>query len=341
VDAGPAQPVVRRIYRLYIKDRLGTIAIAHKLRAEHAPAPSAGWGHPAVHRVLTNPTYLGRIRWRDQDFASEHEPLIDQTTFDHAQAILAERGEDASRRRGNRSDFLLSGVVRCGHCGRAYIGMSAHGKGGTYHYYACTARQRYGPKACQGERVPRAKLETAVLRQLTDIYRDGPLIHDALAAAHQQAEQERPALDERRHAINAEIIRIERSTERYFEAFEQGRLSPKRCEQRVARLNARLEDLQAQQASLADDGSDKAANAPTPADLDAIASQLETVIADGEPEPAKALLRILIAELRVNGRHDIQPTYRIITPDRTHTAGVCATSGKVETVGIEPTSAIA
>ena len=35
-------PTVRRIYQLYIEDRLGTIAIAHQLRAEHAPAPSAG-----------------------------------------------------------------------------------------------------------------------------------------------------------------------------------------------------------------------------------------------------------------------------------------------------------
>jgi site-specific DNA recombinase len=332
--------VVRRIFRLYGEDRLGTIAIAHQLRAEHAPAPSAGWGHPAVHRVLTNPTYLGRIRWRDQDFESTHEPLIDQDTFDHAQAILAERGEDASRRRGNRSDFLLSGVVRCG-CGRAYIGMSARGKGDLYHYYACTARQKYGPKACQGERVSREKLETAVLRQLTGIYRDGPLIHDALGAAQEQALRERPALDEQRRAITAEITRIEHSTERYFEAFEQGRLSPERCEQRVARLNARLDDLRAQQAELADNGADEAAHAPTAADLAATADQLEGVIAKGEPEQTKALLRILIAELRVNSKTDIQPTYRIVTPDRTHTAGVCATSEKVETVGIEPTSAVA
>jgi site-specific DNA recombinase len=32
-------PTVRRIYQLYIADRLGTIAIAHQLRAEHTPAP--------------------------------------------------------------------------------------------------------------------------------------------------------------------------------------------------------------------------------------------------------------------------------------------------------------
>jgi hypothetical protein len=54
-----------------------------------------------------------------------------------------------------------------------------------------------------------------------------------------------------------------------------------------------------------------------------MADQLENVIAKGEPEQAKALLRVPIAELRVNGKTDIQPTYRIVAP------GVCATSEKV------------
>ncbi len=87
-------PTVRRIYQLYIEDRLGTIAIAHQLRAEHAPAPSAGWGHPAVHRVLTNPTYLGRIRWRDQDFLSTHEPT------DRAEHLRSGTGDPHRARRG-------------------------------------------------------------------------------------------------------------------------------------------------------------------------------------------------------------------------------------------------
>jgi site-specific DNA recombinase len=43
-------PVVRRIFALYVQDRLGTTAIAKQLRAEGAPGPTAGWGHPAVHR---------------------------------------------------------------------------------------------------------------------------------------------------------------------------------------------------------------------------------------------------------------------------------------------------
>lgn len=44
--------------------------------------------------------------------------------------------------------------------------------------------------------------------------------------SQQQAERERPALNERRQAITAEITRAEHSTARYFDAFQEGRLSP-------------------------------------------------------------------------------------------------------------------
>jgi len=322
-------PIVRRIFDLYTRERLGTVAIAKRLRQEQAPAPAAGWGHPAVHFVLTNPTYLGRIRWRDRLFDGIHEPLVDELSFARAQAILRERGEDISRRRGNASDFLLSGLVRCGHCGKAYIGMSAKGNGGTYHYYACSGRQKYGPKACRGERLSRHKLEQAVVHQLSGLYRDSHLISEALAAAQAEAEQQRPEIDQRLASIGAEITRAEQALERYYEAFEQGKLSPERCDERLTRLQARLDDLRAQQAELAPATRDEATHAPTAAELATIADQLDQLVAEAAPQKAKALLRLLIQELRVNGRAQIIPTYRVITP------AVCATSEKVEAAGIE------
>jgi hypothetical protein len=42
-------------------------------------------------------------------------------------------------------------------------------------------------------------------------------------------------------------------------------------------------------------------------------SPLERVITEAEPQTAKALLRLLIEELRVNGG-GIQPTYRLVRP---------------------------
>jgi DNA invertase Pin-like site-specific DNA recombinase len=53
-------PVVRRIFNLYTRKRLGTIAIARQLRDEDAPAPAAGRGHPpCTGSSATPPTRAG------------------------------------------------------------------------------------------------------------------------------------------------------------------------------------------------------------------------------------------------------------------------------------------
>jgi site-specific DNA recombinase len=322
-------PVVRRVFDLYARKRLGTRTIAQQLREEDAPSPSAGWGHPAVHWIINNPTYVGKIRWHERVFDGVHEPLVDEFTFAKAQAIMRERGEHA-KRRGNASDFVLSGLLRCGRCGKAYIGMSANGNGGRYHYYACSGRQKYGPKACDGERLPRDKVEQAVVHQLISLYRDEQLIGDALAKANAAAEKRRPEFEQRLASVGAEIARAERALERYYEAFERGKLSPERCEDRLTRLQSRLDDLHAQQAELELEAPHAANSAPTVADLAEVADLVEEVIAEADPQKTKPLLQLLIDGLRVNSRAEILPTYRLVTP------AVCAMSEKVGRAGIEP-----
>jgi hypothetical protein len=61
-----------------------------------------------------------------------------------------------------------------------------------------------------------------------------------------------------------------------------------------------------------------------------VADNLETIIAAADPRQAKALLRLLIKDLRVNTRSEILPTYRVITP------AVCALPSSVGAPGIEP-----
>jgi hypothetical protein len=69
---------------------------------------------------------------------------------------------------------------------------------------------------------------------------------------------------------------------------------------------------------------------PDAAELAEVTNNLETTIATAEPRQAKALLRLLIKDLRVNARWEILPTYRIVTP------AVCALPSSVEPAGIEP-----
>jgi DNA invertase Pin-like site-specific DNA recombinase len=140
-------PVVKRIFDLYTRGRLGTAAIARTLAAEQAPAPPAGWQPAVVQLILDNEAYLGRVIWRRQSLPGLHAPLIDDVTFHRARMLLRERGEDMALRRTNASDYLLSGLLRCGRCRRAYVGMSARGNGGTYHYSPAPAGRSSAARA--------------------------------------------------------------------------------------------------------------------------------------------------------------------------------------------------
>jgi hypothetical protein len=80
------------------------------------------------------------------------------------------------------------------------------------------------------------------------------------------------------------------------------------------RLKARLNALYDQDQALAHELATDTPSAPDTTALRAVADQLDHTIAHGEPEQAKALLAILIAELRVNSRNEILPTYRVGAP---------------------------
>jgi site-specific DNA recombinase len=322
-------PVIRRIFKLYAAGRLGAAAIARRLDAEQAPAPPRGWQPAVVLWILANEAYVGRVHWRDQSFPGLHEPLIDADTFERARALLKERGGDWTHRAA-RAEFLLSGLLRCGRCRRAYVGMSAKGNGGTYHYYACSGRQKLGRKGCDGERLSKEKLEAAILSQLTEIYRNGSLIRDAIEDAAASQDNDHAALEERHASLAKEIGRAERAIERYQDAFEAGNLDPTRFNERLGALDVRLDALRGQDQAVARELSADIPTAPDAAALSAVADQLGRVIGAGDPDQAKALLRILIAGLRVNSRSEILPTYRIGAPV------VCAQTSSVELAGLEP-----
>jgi hypothetical protein len=109
-----------------------------------------------------------------------------------------------------------------------------------------------------------------------------------------------------------------------------GDLDPTRFKERLSALDARLDALHGQDQALTLGLGANGPTTPDTATLRAVADQLDHVIAHGEPEQAKALLALLIADLRINSRAEILPTYRVATPT------VCAHNSSVGRAGIEP-----
>ncbi|MFI7641328.1 recombinase zinc beta ribbon domain-containing protein [Nonomuraea sp. NPDC049400] len=53
--------------------------------------------------------------------------------------------------------------MRCQHCGKAYIGVAAHGWTKRYRHHVCFSRQRYGKVTCAADRIPADQAEGGIL----------------------------------------------------------------------------------------------------------------------------------------------------------------------------------
>jgi site-specific DNA recombinase len=95
-------PLVPMIFDLYADRRLGVRAIAAQLNAGgHRTKGGLPWSKHSVLSVLRNRVYMGEIFFRGTHHQAPHPPLVNAATFDVAQAILRERGDDVSKRASN------------------------------------------------------------------------------------------------------------------------------------------------------------------------------------------------------------------------------------------------
>ena len=289
--------------------------------------------------VLRNRAYLGQVHFRGTWSEASHPPLVEEGLFDAVQAILSERGEDVSKRASNASDYLLTGLVVCGGCGRHFTGTRATGRNSTYRYYTCGGRQRYGTKTCGADRLPADALDDAVVRSLLAAYEDTDLFTTAVAEAQGRAQLGRSRHEGERAATDAELAKVEAGIDRYLRAFETGAMPETICAERVKELGNRAMALRARRQDLADQMDEADLTAPTPEDLRVLRERVSEAVAEGGAASVKVHLQALIHEIRVDSRDAIHPIFRVpIGAHNDEGDAVRAPSRSVGAAGLEPTT---
>jgi site-specific DNA recombinase len=114
-----------------------------------------------MHRILHNRFYLGVVSWKGVEYQGDHEPLIDEPTWNTVDAILTARNlnKDKSKTRPHH----LKGVLHCARCGRR-LGITVPTKqrtGKSYPYFYCLGRQK-DKNSCPQGYVPVEEIERAV-----------------------------------------------------------------------------------------------------------------------------------------------------------------------------------
>ncbi len=104
------------------------------------------WTAGNLIQILDKEFAVGRIFYHGQWLPGAHEPLITEAEF---AAYRQARKRRSAAPRTEASEYLLSGLTKCGVCGRALTGAAARGR---WWYYRCYSARFSG--AHQGVQIP-------------------------------------------------------------------------------------------------------------------------------------------------------------------------------------------
>lgn len=242
--------VVKLAFDLYLKMRsIG--AVAEKLNAlghtQKRHATKSGkrigghaWDKNAVHRLLRNPLYAGKVKQKDELHPGEHPPLVGTDVFERVQKSLADRSTGRGARRSRRPEYLLTGILRCLPCDAAMTSSVGRGRNGkSYRYYRCRREANEGT-ACPTGLLAADEVESAVIAQVREAARCGDLQREILAQLNED-DGSLAEVQEQRERLTARLAELNGEARRLLAAFSGAGTGSKLLVERLGELEADMD----------------------------------------------------------------------------------------------------
>ena len=163
-------PTVREMFERSARGQ-GLKEICNDLHERGINKGGKRWQKNMLHYVLTNEAYTGTAVWGktakegqtpDPVRVAEAWPaIVSRELFDAVQAGLHARAPKVQSPARTGSKFLLSGLLRCGVCGKPYTGQSA--KSGQFAYYVCNKLLKECAGVCDARYLNATRIEDQVV----------------------------------------------------------------------------------------------------------------------------------------------------------------------------------
>lgn len=305
----------------------GMMDIVREFNSGGIPGPKGnGWTKTGLYGMLTNEIYTGTFVWGTN---SKHglEPvrcenacsaIVNHDTFDRVQQLMKDRAPAKQHPKRVSSPFLLSGLARCGYCGKALTGRYA--KSGKFAYYVCGTLDKKGKGSCQARNLNSDKFESLVIEKVKEriLTRE-----NLIELARMVNEETDTTLGSRQNEINLiseSISDISHRLERLYDAIETGKLDLGDLVLRIRELRSRQDQLHARKAKIENEMSDRKVEL---ADLKAVSSyacELQELLKEGSLAERRAFIRSFVKEVRVTG-NDAVLTYTLPVPPQDFSIG--------------------
>jgi hypothetical protein len=330
VDPATA-PVVREIFEKSLRGS-GLKELCKELNDRGVTNRGKRWYKGTLHYVLRNEAYTGTAVWgRSGKGDKAQEPvrvegawpaLVSRELFEGVLQAMRERAPKVQRPARVGSPYLLSGLLKCGVCGRPYRAQGA--KSGRFAYYICGTLFTEGAGTCTARYLNAPSVEEFVVEKI----RERILNKETIVALVQLVAEEIDAmageLSGRLEVVEAELADVRNRLGKLYEAIETSDLTLEVLSPCIMSLRHREEQLEAAREDAERLLEQRRVELPNTEEIVRYAADFRAFLKDGTIPEKKALIRNFVEDIEMEGGKAVL-TYTVPMP----TDGVTSESASV------------
>ncbi len=319
VDPATA-PVVKEIFESSLSG-YGLKEICRTLNDRGITNRGKRWYKGGLHYLLTNEAYTGTAVWgRTTKVEKAQDPvrvegawpaLVSRELFDAVQQAMRDRAPKVQRPGRVGSKFLLSGLLKCGVCGRPYSAQGA--KSGQYGYYICGTLFREGAGTCSARYLNAPRVEDFIVEKIRERILTEETIVELVTMVAEEIDAMAGELSGRLEVIDAELRDVRKRLERLYEALETSELTLEVLSPRIFSLRHREEQLEAAREDAETQLEQRRVELPTTEEIKGYVADFREFLQEGTFPERKALIRNFVEGIEVVG-DEATLTYTVPMP---------------------------
>ena len=319
VDPATA-PVVRELFEKSLRGS-GLKELCKELNDRGITNRGKRWYKGTLHYVLRNEAYTGAAVWGKASKGQEAQDpvrvegawpaLVSRELFDDVQQAMSERAPKVQRPGRVGSKFLLSGLLKCGVCGRPYSAQGA--KSGQFAYYICGTLFREGAGTCSARYLNAPRLETFVVEKIRERILNEETIVELVTLVAEEIDAMAGELSGRLEVVEAELADMRKRLEKLYEAIETSELTLEVLSPRIMSLRHREEQLEAARDDAETQLEQRRVELPGTEEIARYVADFRDFLKDGTIPERKALIRNFVEGIEVMG-DEATLTYTVPMP---------------------------
>ncbi len=266
--------IVKEIFRMFLSGSTQR-AIAHHLNAQgviHPLGPDGEgvnrlWHEATISKLLRDTVYAGTFRWRkttarkrlgrritfikapeSTQIACSVPAIISIEDFQETLRILQENLRRS--RRNARNFYLLRSLVKCGCCGRTYVGLTASSRRRNQYYRCGSHFRKIGVEPCEGKAVRADFLDEKVWDHCAAFIRNPAAVLDEVRHTILASQQDQNDLSSRIASLDSMLTGKMSERARVINLVRRGLINDQEAEHELTRLQQEVNQLQTERDEL-------------------------------------------------------------------------------------------